>query len=267
LSRLAVGLEAAGDSGVPVDPAGVDRFGDVVPGARARPLVGGAVDVTAPLLSPGPLQVSPYVSGSGQWGLAADGGVGGCGGVGGQGGVDARVGVGGLFVSGGVAAGADSPCHRAGVFSTFYDVERRRALAGAVVSGGSIARVPAPGGFTGSARVDVNAFEVVLLSGRVLAGSAPDSHLAELRAGLGAGPVRVSAATLSRLGGFDGASLSRAVATQTVAVVDAVWAVYAPVSLTLRVQRTPRFDPQSGALRLDVDATVGVSVDAALASR
>lgn len=263
LGRFAVGVEAAVDATAPTDPASVDRAGVVRPGAPTRPVGGVVVDATWGLLDPGFLQLAPFVAGSAATGLSVDGGVGGQTGVGAAGGVDVSLDAVFAVLQVGAAGTLDGPAHRHGVFDLAYTVERRRALFGASVEGGGVARVPAPGGFGGRLSMSLSVLSAVSLGAKLDLEPAPGGNHAEVFLQGARGPARGALRFVQR--GFDDVGGLFAWGQGSILLAEAGFAIWGPFSVFGRWWRAPRFDLQDGVPRMDDDVFVGASFDLALA--
>lgn len=255
--RLALSLEGAGDLVVPVSP-----YGARPPLARARPLLGSALEVAWPLLDEGGwLQLAPFAAGSLLYGLSSTGDVTGELGVGASAGgrAELRVPYLGLRVDGEVVA--DSPAHRTGVFGLLYDIERKHALAGAVVDGGGIARVPARGGLGFALGAEAVVASALRLGVRYRRDTADGGSTGEAFAEVALFSFRAGAHAVRR----DLERLEDALAwdERTLLVVEGAWGFFGPLSAFARYQRAPRF--ADGKLRVDDDVQVGVSLDLVLA--
>jgi hypothetical protein len=253
--RLRVGLDFGGDAVAPANAAAVDVGGDVVDHAATRPLLSSALDVTWPLLDDGGVvQVAPYVAAAGTLGLSAGGGV--QGGVGGGGalGVDVNADVSAVALHLGVQGTLASPGQRFGVFGSFVDVERRRALAGASTDLGPLVRVPAPGGLGLDVKLDTTVQKHVRVGATMHLDPSPGANALTLFTDVATGPVHV-AAWASQRAFVDVASLLRV--EHSYAVVEAAWDVWSPLSIVARYTRGPRFDGSGHVGPVD-DVYVGV---------
>ena len=260
LGRLSVGLELAGDA---VAPAGVatDATGALLPGAATRPLLGGAAQVAWPLLDDGAVQVEPWVGASALSGLRpAEASAPGAG-VGAALGLSATLDAAVVAVKAEARAVADGPGHRSSVFSTLYDVDRRRMLSfGGVLRDTGVAELPAPGGFGGRVGLELRVLDLVRLA--TMAHFDPVEEASRLDASIdvGAGPVRVGARVIERA-----VTTPAAIGTfpeRSLGVLEASWVFWAPFSLHARWLHAPRL--AAPAPRVDYDVVVGVACNLVL---
>ena len=268
-SRLRLGFEAAGDLVAPLDPA--DAHGDVVPGARSRPVGGVAADVTWPLFDDGSaFGIAPYAGVSAMTGLQHSGAAGVGGGA--QAGLDVSLDVVFVALRGGAHVLLDGPRHRSGVLDTLYDVDRKRyalaessagAAAGAFADDG-IANLDAAGGVGADVNVELLVLRVVRAGARFHADPVAAATRAEVFASVDAGAVRVDARAIERafaLGSQTGAA-AFAFGDRSFVVLDAAWQVWAPLSLFVRWLHGPRF--VGGLPHADDDVVAGASLDVVL---
>lgn len=264
LGRLRLGVEAAGDLTAPLGQA-TDVVGDVRPGSASTPLVGLAADLAWPLFDDpaagegGGVQLEPWIGASVLSGLRNDEGRGlGAGGAAGlEGTVDLIV----VALRAGIRLLVDGPRHRSALFSTLYDVDRRRFLdADGIYAPVGVAELAAPGGVGGAGSLEVLVLRVVKVGARLHLDPVPEATQAELFAEVAAGPVRVAARALQRA--FTDVESGLRFGDHTYVVAEATWAVLPPVSLFARWHHTPRF--KSGALQADDDVFIGASFDLVL---
>jgi len=264
---IVLGVEGAVDAFAPDDV--VDAGGVVRPGAATRTIGTAGVDARLPVLL-GPFTIAPRLELAGSTGLRADGGdlVDGAPSLGGgvAGGVDAAFKVAFLEVRGLGVVGVASPGHRRGLFSTFHLVERRQALAGSVVDGGGVVHVPAPGGVGLDLRLDASVLDAVAPLLRLHLEPSPGANALELGVVVDLDPVQLSLSATRRafvdVAGVVDVDLVR---HPLLLVAEAGWRVWGPLSVWARWYRLPRF--RDGALAVDDDVLVGVSVNGALTPR
>ena len=257
-SRARLGLEAAIDAAAPAGNARFDSVGDVVDPLR-RPIVGGSIDLTWPLLDALPVQVAPWIAVSGLYGLSRDGARIPRFGAGFTGGLDVDVALFGVAVHGRGNVDAHGPAHRSGVFGTLYDVERVRALRGAAIEGGGITHVPAPGGVDGTALLEVSVLEAVRVGAEVHLDTAPGAGQLAAWAKVALGPVRIGARGLRR--GVTSFRDALGYDDATFVIAEAAVALGGPFSAVGRYYRLPRFDAATSKPGADDDVYVGLSCD------
>lgn len=260
LGRMSVGLELAGDA---VAPAGVatDATGALLPGAATRPLLGGAAQLVWPLLDDGAVQVEPWVGASVVSGLRASESAAPGAGVGGAVGISASLDAAMVAVKVEARAVADGPAHRSSVFSTLYDVDRRRVLSlGGVLQDTGVAELPAPGGYGGRVGLELRVLDFVRLASMAHFDPVVQASRLDASVDVGAGPVRVGARVIERavtspaaIGSFPARSLG---------VLEASWVFWAPFSLHARWLHAPRLS--APAPRVDDDVVVGVACNLVL---
>jgi hypothetical protein len=266
LGRLRFGVEAAGDAAAPSGPV-TDAFGDIVPGAPTHPLGGLALDVDWPLFEDTGFQLEPWLGGSAVGGLSGPGGRGV--GFGASAGLDVGVDVVVFALHGGARLILDGPGHRSAVFSTLYDVDRRRyALSTGGFSNSGVADLKAPGGIGGAASLELVVLRAFAVGARLHVDPVPEASQLELFADLDAGPVRLGARALQRA--LREPNDTVAFGDRTFVVTEAAWAIWPPFSLFARWLHGPRFeDAPPGGYRpgdpvADDDVLVGVSFDLVL---
>jgi hypothetical protein len=271
LGRVRLGFEVAGDATAPRGSA-IDAFGDILPGSATQPLVGLAADVSWPLLDDpsgdGGLQITPWLGGSSLVGLLPAAGAAPGIGAGAAAGLEGTVDLLLVALRGGGRILIDGPGHRSALFSTLYDVDRKRyARAAGGFSPTGVAELPAPGGIGGAGFVELLVLRAVRLGARVHVDPVPEASQAEVFAEVGAGPARVATRALRRaMRSADDIGLDE----KTYVVTEAAWAVFPPFSLYGRWLHTPRFEdaPPPGFAPgdpvADDDVFVGVSFDLVL---
>lgn len=262
LGRLRLGLEAAGDATAPVGRA-TDARGDVRADARTRPIVGTAAELTWPLLEDGMVQVAPWVGGSFMTGLELPSGEAGVG-VGLQAGIDVELELVVVALRGGARLLVDSIGHRSAVFSSLYDVDRRRFLGPTASRATGVAELAAPGGVGGAGSIEAIVLDVLRLGARAHIDPVFSASETEVFAEVGAGAVHVAARALQRADSTSGVLVPARLPLFVAA--EAAWAVWPPFSVVGRWLRTPRFHPVGSGptpaqLSLDDDIFVGGSVD------
>jgi hypothetical protein len=262
LGRLRLGFEIAGDAAAPVRQA-TDDAGDIRASAPRRPIVGGATDLSWPLLDEsagqGGFQLEPFVAASMMTGLRhGTVGVG----AGGRVGIDATLDLIVFAMRAGVNLLVDTPWHRSSVFSTLYDVDRRRYVGvdGRFADVG-IAELDTPGGAGGGALVEVLVLRTVKLGGRFHVDPVPEATQAEVFGEVAAGPVRVAGRAMQRA--FTDVASALAFGDRTFVVTEAAWSLLPPFSLYARWLHTPRFHEIAGP-DADDDVVVGASFDLVL---
>ncbi|OGQ17492.1 MAG: hypothetical protein A2138_26255 [Deltaproteobacteria bacterium RBG_16_71_12] len=260
LGRLQLGLELAGDA---VAPSGVatDATGALLPGAATRPLLGGATQVAWPLLDDGMLQVEPWLGASMMSGLVPSAGAPAGTGAGAAAGValTADFALLALRLEGRVIA--DGPGHRSSVFSTLYDLDRRRVLdLGGALDDTGVAELPAPGGYGGRFGVELRVLDVIRLASMMHVDPVVQASRLDASVDVGAGPVHVGARVIERavttpaaIGSFPQRSL---------AVLEASWVVLPPFSVHARWLHAPRLAAPTP--RVDDDVVVGVAANLVL---
>jgi hypothetical protein len=208
-----------------------------------------ALDARWAIFSPeSPVQVEPRLVASGLYGLGL--------GVGAHAGLQLSLRFPWVAVRADGRFGVDSPGHRTGLFSTLYEIERDRALAGAAELDGGIATVPAPGGLTGAGLLELRVADVAGLGARVHLEQAPGAGVLELFTDVAAGPVRVAARLVSRdlVAGPDPRRIW--------AVGDASYRVWGPFTAYVRYARS--FRELARTRPFDDDVWVGVNASAVL---
>ncbi len=258
LGRMTVALDAATDLALPSPYA-----------ISTAALGSAAFEVQWPLLEEGGLfSLTPFASLGVVYGLSPDGGAPselpiGYGASGG-GRAELRVPFVALRVQG--AGFVDAAGHRTGLFGTLYEIERRRAFAGASIVNGGVATVPAPGGFGWSARGELVFLDVAKTGLRFVDDTAPGADLLEAYAEVGFWGFLAGARALRT--GVTGLDDVLGVDERTLIVAEASLRVWGPLSLFARWFRSPRFvsvsGTRSGSLRTDDDVIVGVSGDLVL---
>jgi hypothetical protein len=250
---LALAMEGAVDAGAPLDGVGAD--GALTAGARTRLLASGTIDARIPI-AVGDVVVAPRVEVGATTGLNAGAGIGGAVGL------DVDVNRGGLALQTRATIGVNGVGHRRGVFSTFYLVERRRALVG---SSGGIVDVAAPAGMVVDARVQASVVQAFAPLLRVHLEPATGANLVEAGASIATDSLLLSATVLRR-GWTQPAEIVDAdvVARPLVLALEAGLRVWGPWSVTGRWFRLPRFR-ESGVDVTDNDVLVGVSYNVVLA--
>lgn len=270
LGRVRVGIEAAADARAPLANgalSAVDGSGALLPTSDARAIAGGAVDVGWPLLDDSDgagLQIEPWLSASAMSGLlerpAAQGGSAGLGG-GGSAGLDVTVDA--IFVA--VRASArgtlDGARHRSAVFSTLYDVDRKRVLSrtGAYAPTGT-AELAAPGGAGGGGALEVVVLRAVRAGARVHLDPVAEGSELEGFAELELGTVAVGVRGLQRALRSPGDLV--AFGDRSFVIAEAAWSVWPPLSLFARWRHAPRFG--GAGLGADDDVFAGASFDLVL---
>ena len=262
-----VGLALAVDSGVdlaaPLDA--VDRKGLLSVGAATRPVTSTALSARAQLLE-GDFDASPRAEAQLTTGLSCDGSRDTCVGGGVAVGADFGVDFGVVDARVQVTTGLNSAGHRRGLFSTLYLVERRAALGGAEVKGGSLLRVAVPAGPGFDARAEASIFDVTALLLRLHLEPASTANSLEAGVVVDVDPVSVSLSLLRR--GFTGADVygSDLDAQPVVGAFQASWRFWGPWSASVRWLRLPRFGG-SGGLSIDDDVLLSLSVNTTLVPR
>jgi hypothetical protein len=253
LSRGRVSLDVGFDGQI-----GVPRVAGQ-PGSAA-PLAASAAEIAWPLLEEGGVfNVTPWTATGLSWGLSLGGGERADLGVGQSAGavVDLRV----PFVGARLDAEArlDGPGHRAGVFSSLYEIERRHALAGA--SGVGLAAVPAPGGVGWALGGELVVLDWVRAGGRftddsALGGDTVEAWVQAAFFGFAAGTryIRRGVVDVNDALGFD---------ERTVIATEASLRFFGPLSVFGRWYRTPRAQ-RDGSLAVFDDVLIGVSGDLVL---
>ncbi|MBI1947677.1 MAG: hypothetical protein HYS27_18460 [Deltaproteobacteria bacterium] len=261
LGRLQLGVELAGDA---VAPSGIatDATGALLPGAATRPLVGGATQLAWPLLDDGMVQVEPWLGASVMQGLVSSfgappgTGAGAAAGVG----LTADLALLALRLEGRVVA--DGPGHRSSVFSTLYDLDRRRVLdLGGVLQETGAAELAAPGGVGGRFGVELRVLDVVRLASMLHVDPVVQASRLDASIDVGAGPVHVGARVIERA-----VTTPAAIGTfpqRSLAVLEASWVFLPPFSLQARWLHAPRL--AAPAPRVDDDVVVGVACNLVLA--
>ena len=266
LGRMRLGIEGAADLRAPLGLA-VDGNGTVLPDSKSRPIVAGAVDVGWPLLDDidgAGVQVEPWVSVSAMDGLQhqlapdlVNRGFG----VGGSAGLEVTVDA--IFVAVRLSARGtlDGARHRSALFSTLYDVDRKRVLAatGDYAATGA-AELSAPGGVGGGGALEVIVVRAVRAGARVHVDPVPEATELEAFAEVGVGPVLVGVRGLQRA--LRSPADVVAFGARTFVVAEAAWSVWPPFSLFARWRHAPRFS--ASGLGADDDVFVGGSFDLVL---
>lgn len=249
---LALAVEGAADAAAPLD--GVLADGAVVAGAPTRLLASGAIEARAPVAI-GDFVLAPRLELGATTGLAERAGFGGAIGL------DADVSHGGLAVQTRTTVGFNGAGHRRGVFSTFYLVERRRALLG---SSGGLVEVDAPAGLVIDARVQASVVQAVAPLLRVHLEPATGANVVEAGATI-ATDALVLSATVLRRGWTNPAEIVDAslVERPLVLALEAGLRVWGAWSLTGRWFRLPRFR-EGGVDVTDNDVVVGVAYNLVL---
>jgi hypothetical protein len=252
LSRLRLAAEAAADLVAPST-------------SGARPLGAGALELAWPLLEEGGLfSLTPFGSAGFSHGLTPDGGapsaapLGGGASAGGR--IELRLPFVGLRFDG--DAFVDGPGHRTGLFTTLYEVERTRALAGASDEGGGLLSVPAPGGLGWRASVELALLDVLLAGARYKDDTAPGGDTLEAWAFLSLFGAQLGLRAIRRDAPSSAPAELLVLDERTLVVAEGSARVFGPVSVFARWFRTPRHDGK--ALRVDDDVFVGVSGDLVL---
>ncbi len=261
LGRMELGVELAGDA---VAPAGIatDATGALLPNAATRPLLAGAAQLAWPLLDDGTLQLEPWLGASVVSGLVAREGAAPGSGAGAALGlaVTADLALAALRLEGRVVA--DGPGHRSSVFSTLYDLDRRRVLElGGALRDTGVVELPAPGGFGGRVGAELRLLDLVRVGTMMHVDPVVQASRLEASLDVGAGPVRVGARVIERavttpaaIGSFPERSLG---------VLEASWVFLAPFSVHARWLHAPRL--AAPAPRVDDDVVVGVACNLVLA--
>ena len=263
MAGVVVGGSVAGDAFAPVSGSGVDRTGAVIPGAATRPVVAAALDAEVVLVDAFGLRLMPTADVSVLSGLITTGSpaptVGAGAGIGAAALWDLRI---LLLEARGLLRGS-SAGHRSGLFSTLYDVERRRALVGGR-PGEPLSAIPADGGFGGDARVGLSLLGAFHLLSRLHLEPAAGGNALEVGARLSLGPFQGAFSALRR-GFVDGPGVLSADldAVPLICVAEGSLRFFGPFSFAARYVRLPRFDGQGG-VRIDNDILVGVFADVVL---
>lgn len=254
-SGFFVGVDSGLDVGAAVSV--VDRHGEVRDGDKTRLL--SSTSLSAGWLFAGStFSFAPRLEGGLLSGLSRDGGDEGEIGVSAGAGFDAGVDVGVVDARLKLTGAWGTQGYRRGLFSTLYLVERRAALVGASVDGGSIVRVAAPGGAAVDGRLDASIFDVVAPVLRLHLEDAPGANAAEVGFIVDVkDEVSVSASVVRRgftdVAGVVGPDLA---AAPVVGAFELSLRLYGPLTLSVRWLRLPRFD---GRLRVDDDIVVSLA--------
>lgn len=261
LGRMELGLEVAGDAVAPVGVA-TDATGTLLENAATRPLLTGAVQLLWPLFDEGGLQLEPWLGASVVSGLVTSEGAAPTTGAGAVLGLalTADLALAALRLEGRVVA--DGPGHRSSIFSTLYDVDRRRVLdLGGALRDTGVVELPAPGGVGGRFGAELRVLDVVRVGSMMHVDPVVQASRLEAALDVGAGPVRVGARVIERavttpaaIGSFPQRSLG---------VLEASWVFWAPFSLHARWLHAPRL--AAPAPRVDDDVVVGVACNLVLA--
>lgn len=260
LGRMGIGLEAAGDAAAPAGVA-TDATGALLPGASTRPLLGGATHVVWPLLDDGAVQVEPWLGASALSGLRPGEGQAPGAGVGAAAGIGATLDAAVVAVKLEARAVADGPGHRSSVFSTLYDLDRRRVLdLGGVLRDTGVAELPAPGGLGGRVGVELRVLDWVRLASMAHFDPVVQASRLDASVDVGAGPVRVGARMVERA--VTTPAAIGTLAQRSLAVVETSWVFWPPFSLHARWLHAPRL--AAPAPRVDDDVVVGVACNLVL---
>lgn len=256
LSRLTVAADAAGDLTAP-SPY-------VTTATGTTPLGSAALEVLWPLLEEGGLfSLTPFGSLGTAYGLSptgtapAEGALGFGASLGAR--TELRVPFVGVRFQG--TAFTDGPGHRTSLFGTLYEIERRRAFAGATTTDGGIATVPAPGGLGWSARGELVFLDAMKAGLRYVEDTAPGGDTLEAYSEVGFWGFLAGARVIRRgVSGFDDVMM---LDERTLVVAESSLRVFGPVSVFARWFRTPRFE-RTGSVRVDDDVLVGIAGDLVL---
>ena len=273
LGRLRLGLEAAADAHAPLAEgsadasSAVDVHGALLPGSESRPIAGGAFDVGWLLLDDSDgagVQVEPWLSVSAMSGLLErPEPEGGNAGVGGGGSAGLEVTVDAVFVAARLSARGtlNGARHRSAVFTTLYDVDRKRALlrTGDYARTGT-AQLAAPGGAGGGGALEVVVLRTVRAGARVHIDSLTEASELEGFAEFAAGSVDIGVRALQR--SLRSPADALAFGERTFVVAEAAWSLWAPLSLYFRYRHAPRFG--GAGLAADDDVVAGASLNVVL---
>jgi hypothetical protein len=151
---------------------------------------------------------------------------------------------------------ADGPGHRSSVFSTVYDLDRRRVLdLGGVLQDTGVAELPAPGGLGGRLAFELRVLDLVRVGSMAHFDPVVQASRFEVFADASAGPVRVTGRVLERA-----VTTPAAIGTfpqRSLGVLEASWVFWAPFALQARWLHAPRL--AAPAPRVDDDVLVGVA--------
>lgn len=258
--RMRVGIELAGDASAPSDVA-TDDTGALLPGAATRPLLGGAAALAWPLLDDGAVQVEPWLGASVMSGLRASSTAAPAAGVGGVAGLALTLDAAWVALKLEGRALADGPAHRSSVFSTLYDLDRRRVLdLGGALRDTGAAELPAPGGFGGRVGLELRVLDLVHVGSMAHFDPVVQASRLEAFLDVGAGPVRVGARVIERAVTTPAAIGS--LPQRSLGVLEGSWVFLPPFSLHARWLHAPRLAaPQA---RVDDDVVVGVACNLVL---